>query len=90
MIAVEGCGRARRIGLIWSLSRRGGCDWSSRYFQDESWQQKKLDVEVDVPLQLDLEYLRSRGLQVRVTRIKGVGGEALVDVLWLSAFGASR
>lgn len=31
---------------------------------DTDWQQKKLDVEVDVPLTLDLEYLRSTGIQV--------------------------
>lgn len=36
-----------------------------RYYEDEAWQAKKLDVEVDVPLTLDLEALRSTGMQAR-------------------------
>ena len=32
---------------------------------DDNWQPKKMDVEVDVPLTLDLESLRSNGMQVR-------------------------
>lgn len=36
-----------------------------RYFVDDNWQPKKMDVEVDVPLTLDLEPFRSNGMQVR-------------------------
>lgn len=32
---------------------------------DDNWQPKKMDVEVEVPLTLDLESLRSNGMQVR-------------------------
>ena len=31
---------------------------------DTNWQPKKMDVEVEVPLTLDLESLRSTGMQV--------------------------
>ncbi|CAN0037670.1 unnamed protein product, partial [Ectocarpus sp. 13 AM-2016] len=34
-----------------------------RYYVDTDWQPKKMDVEVDVPLTLDLESLRSTGMQ---------------------------
>ena len=36
-----------------------------RYYVGTDWQPKKLDVEVEVPLTLDLESLRSTGMQVR-------------------------
>lgn len=36
-----------------------------RYYVGTDWQAKKLDVEVEVPLTLDLESLRSTGMQVR-------------------------
>lgn len=35
-----------------------------RYYVDTNWQPKKMDVEVEVPLTLDLESLRSTGMQV--------------------------
>ena len=35
-----------------------------RYFVGVDWQPKKLDVEVEVPLTLDLEGMRSKGMQV--------------------------
>ncbi|CAN0305260.1 unnamed protein product [Ectocarpus sp. 8 AP-2014] len=35
-----------------------------RYYVDTDWQPKKMDVEVEVPLTLDLESLRSTGMQV--------------------------
>ncbi|CAN0426334.1 unnamed protein product, partial [Discosporangium mesarthrocarpum] len=34
-----------------------------RYYTDDTWQPKKLDVEVTVPEQLDLEAFRSTGMQ---------------------------
>ncbi|CAM9616195.1 unnamed protein product [Chrysoparadoxa australica] len=34
-----------------------------RYYVDETWQAKKLDVEVEMPEVLDLESLRAKGLQ---------------------------
>ncbi|CAN0106971.1 unnamed protein product, partial [Ectocarpus fasciculatus] len=34
-----------------------------RYYVDTDWQAKKMDVEVEVPLTLDLESLRSTGMQ---------------------------
>ncbi|CAN0187122.1 unnamed protein product [Ectocarpus sp. 6 AP-2014] len=34
-----------------------------RYYVDTDWQPKKMDVEVEVPLTLDLESLRSTGMQ---------------------------
>lgn len=41
-----------------------GCG-TDRYYVGTDWQPKKLDVEVEVPLTLDLESLRSTGMQVR-------------------------
>lgn len=37
-----------------------------RYFVDTDWQPKKLEVEVEVPLTLNLEAMRSKGMQVRL------------------------
>lgn len=44
-----------------------------RYFVDDNWQPKKMDVEVEVPLTLDLESFRSSGMQVRKRRCYCVG-----------------
>lgn len=76
----------------------GGCVLP-RYFVDDNWQPKKMDVEVEVPLTLDLESFRSSGMQVRRRCCYCVGvlvvmpccvGAALVHrdpVLWWSCDG---
>ncbi|CAM9439960.1 unnamed protein product [Phaeothamnion confervicola] len=55
-----------------------------RYYVDEAWQSKKLEVDVDVPEALDLEPLRALGLQADETPLPeresaGSGGEVATE-----------